>query len=178
MIEQLIQALANFWEMLRFWHICDEGIEGGFVRKLGRPAHDLKPGINWVVPFLWRCDTADLRDFVALLEPQSVETSDSVACVLRLKMTYRVADVRAYWAQAYEASANIQDVAMGELGQYTATSPWADVQSGKVLQAVSRSTRAKAKRWGIEVEELRLVDCARAKSMRLWQSQTLGEASE
>ena len=170
-------ALQELWHRLWPWYVLDEEF-GGFVRRFGLHHHDLKPGFNWMIPLVDSADYADMREACPMLEVQSLETADGVGCSLRLKMTYRVVDIHAYWRAAQEGTENIQDVAMGELGEAVIGSTWADVKSGKVLATTRTRTRAKARKWGLEVDELRLVDCTRGSSLRLWQTQTQTKGAE
>lgn len=170
MLAQLFQFVAQFWRALLPW-VIREPEQVGFFRWLGVPTkRELRPGWNWKCPLAHTVELEDGRAYSYILDPQSVQTADDVALVLRLSVTCRVVDALAYFGNVFDGRSNIQDVACGELAEVVQAAPMADVLSGKVLAKLKKRVRARAREWGMAVDSIKLVDRARARSVRVWQS--------
>jgi regulator of protease activity HflC (stomatin/prohibitin superfamily) len=168
-IQQILAFLLESWRFLICWAILDQE-HRGFIRRLGRPHRRMRPGWNWKWPVLERAETEDGRAYAYLLDPQSLQTGDQRAVVLRLSVTCRVVNVQKYVLSVYDGRTNIQDVAAGELGDVVAASDLGEVLSGEILPEVLRRVRAVAKKWGMAVDSVKFVDAAQTRSLRLWQS--------
>lgn len=169
MIQQILAFLLDFWRFFACWAILDQE-QLGFVRRLGRPHRKMKPGWNWKWPALEEAVIEDGRAYAYILDPQSLQTGDGRAVVLRLSVTCRVVDAQRYVLSVYDGRSNVQDVAAGELGDVVAASDLGEVLSGEILPEVSRRVRAVARKWGMRVDSVKFVDAAQTRSLRLWQS--------
>lgn len=169
MIAQLVAIVLEFWRFLAFWAVLDQE-NLGFIRRLGRPHRDMHAGLNWKCPILERAETEDARSYVYILDPCSLRSVDGKALVLRLSVTCRVINARKYFLTVCDGRTNVQDVAAGELGDVVAASEADDVLSGAVLPIVLQRTRKAARRWGMRIDDVKLVDAAETTSYRLWQS--------
>lgn len=168
MLDKLIDFLLNFLDLFRFWTTLPPE-QSGFVRRFGVPVRELKPGLNFILPFNIHTTTkVDMRQWSDVLPPQSLRTKDGVDVVVRLMVAYQVADPRTFVLEVFDATNNIQDLAMGTLGSAVTRARSADVFSGAVLEKVrDRIIRAAAK-WGIEVLKVQLTDATAAPSYRLF----------
>lgn len=171
MIQQILSFLLDFWRLLAFWAIRDRSIgQIGFIVRLGAPRRTMKPGWNWKWPVLESPVTEDARAYAYILDPQSLQTGDGVALVLRLSVTVRVTNVKRYWMSVADGRSNVQDMAAGELGDVVAGSDAGEVLSGEVLPTVLARVQKLARQWGMTVDSVKFVDAARTRSLRLWQS--------
>lgn len=169
MIQQILAFLLESWRFLICWAILDQE-QLGFIRRTGRPHRKMNPGWNWKWPVFERAETEDGRAYAYILDPQSLQTGDGKAVVLRLSVTCRVTNVRRYVLSVYDGRSNVQDVAAGELGDVVAASDLGEVLSGEILPEVLRRVRAVARKWGMRVDSVKFVDAAQTRSLRLWQS--------
>jgi regulator of protease activity HflC (stomatin/prohibitin superfamily) len=169
-LSKLVDLIVSAWQLCACWAILDQE-RLGFIRRLGRPHRKMQPGWNWKLPLLEQAVDDDARAYAYILDPQSLQTGDGKAVVLRLSVTCRVVNIQRYWMSVYDGRSNIQDVAAGELGDVVASSDIGEVLSGEVLPEVLRRVRKIAKRWGMRVDSVKFVDAAQTRSLRLWQSQ-------
>jgi regulator of protease activity HflC (stomatin/prohibitin superfamily) len=174
---KILEFLQAFGELLKFWFIVDQE-QLCFRRTLGKHGKAFGPGIHLKWPFFQKAEYEDSRPYVYLLDPQSLTTKDGVMLVLRLTVTVEVADIRKYYRNVFDGRQNVQDVAAGELGEAVRACTAADVMGNAVLARVSRKLRSSAKKWGMKVSDVRFVDCSRARSIRLWQTQTSSMGQE
>jgi regulator of protease activity HflC (stomatin/prohibitin superfamily) len=168
MLDKLIDFVIQFIDLFRFWCVLPPE-QQGFVRRFGVPRRDLNPGLNFLLPFNIETYTrVDVRQWSDVLPPQSLRTKDGVDVVVRLMVAYQVANPRTFVLEVFDATNNIQDLAMGTLGSAVTRARAADVFSGVVLEKVrDRIIRAAAK-WGIEVLKVQLTDATAAPSYRLF----------
>lgn len=168
MLDKLIDFLLNFLDLFRFWAVLPSEYSG-FIRRFGVPRRDMKPGLNWLLPFNMETYTSvDMRQWSDVLPPQSLRTKDGVDVVVRLMVAYRVRDPRTFVLEVFDATNNIQDLAMGLLGSAVTKAKSADVFSGDVLDKVRDRMMRAALKWGIEVVKVELTDKTPAPSYRLF----------
>jgi regulator of protease activity HflC (stomatin/prohibitin superfamily) len=168
MLDKLIDFLISFIDLFRFWSILPPE-QAGFVRRFGLPVRDLKPGLNFVWPFNIETTTrADMRQWSDVLPPQSLRTKDGVDVVVRLMVAYQVKNPRTFVLEVFDATNNIQDLAMGTLGSAVTKASAAQVFSGAVLEKVRERIIRAAAKWGIEVLKVQLTDATAAPSYRLF----------
>jgi regulator of protease activity HflC (stomatin/prohibitin superfamily) len=176
-LSKLADLIASAWRIFAFWAVLDQEFLG-FIRRLGRPHRKMKKGWNWKWPVIESPVTEDGRAYAYILDPQSLQTGDGVALVLRLSVTVRVTNVRRYWMSVADGRSNVQDMAAGELGDVVAGSDAGEVLSGEVLPVVLARVQKLARRWGMSVDSVKFVDAARTRSLRLWQSTFASAAQE
>lgn len=168
---KILEFIAAWWHALRFWEILDVE-ERGFIRRFGKPARDLKPGLNWKWPLIERACSENAQEGVYVLDSQSLRTFDGVDLVLRVSVTFKITDIRKYYLEAWGALNNIRDLVAGEIGEAVRQCDADSVYDGAALKLALKRSRAYAREWGISLVRLRCIDAARARSYRLWQTQT------
>ncbi len=171
---KIIDFIVSWWTALRCWDILPAE-ELGFIRRMGKPARDMRPGLNWRWPVLETAETVNGQEGVYMLDPQSLRTTDGVDLVVRCSVTFRVKCARKFHLEAWGALNNIRDLVAGEVGESLRVSVAADVYAGKAIARALKSVRAKARRWGIEVVRIRCVDSTKSRSIRLWNTNTAAD---
>lgn len=168
MLDKLIDFLINILDLFRFWSTLPPE-QAGFVRRFGIPVRDMKPGLNFLLPFnLETITKVDMRLWADVLPPQSLRTVDGVEFVIRLMVSYQVSDPRKMVLECYDAANNVLDIAAGSLGAAVSRAESGDVDSGKVLRRVRSALTTAAKHWGIDIHRVQFADCTRASSHRLF----------
>lgn len=176
-IKQFVDLCVEFWRHFAFWSVLNQE-DIGFIRRLGRMHRKMRPGWNWRWPFIERAETVDARTSACICDPQSLRTADGVLLVLRLKVSYAVADARKYFLKVFEPGNNIQDVASGELAALVRNVTAEDLYTGKAVSHIAERVKAAGRRWGVRVFDVELVDCAPARTYRLVQTQITSQGSE
>lgn len=177
MIEKLISLVLQFWAWITPIVILDQE-RLGFIRRFGKHHKLMTPGVNWKCPIRDVAETECGRQYPYQLDPQSLRTADGIDLVIQLGLTLQVVDIKPYWQEVYDGRANLQDVAAIELSRAVRAAKAEDVFNGKALQQVSRRVRAAAKSWGMQASDVDFVSCTRARSLRLWQTQTTAQGQE
>lgn len=177
MISQILQFFAQFWRQLIFWAVMDSE-QVGFVRRVGVPNREMSPGWNWKWPLIETAEIEDAREYTLVLDPQSLRTRDGIDVVVRASVTCQVFDAQKYVLGVYDGRTNVQDLVGGELGTLVQERRSSSVLGGKILPALLHRSRKVARKWGIEIVAVKLLDSARSPSMRLWQNQITSSGQE
>jgi regulator of protease activity HflC (stomatin/prohibitin superfamily) len=167
MFDKLIDVLISIIHWFRPWVVCGAEYRG-VVTRFGHPVRDLKPGFNFVWPFIESAAKADIRVWADVLPAQSLRTSDGVTMVLRLMVSHAVTDPRIFLYVVFDANNNVQDVAAGQLGSAVMAATAEEVYNGTVLRKVRRRVVTAAKAWGLEIHNVQFVDCIEAPAIRVF----------
>lgn len=166
-LEKLVELLLQFWSTVAPYAILGDD-QIGLIRRFGKYHRDMQPGINWKIPLVEQpmaetsaYDSATLRD-------QSLTTSDGAQVTVRGVITYRVVDARRYILEVDNPVSVLNDVGCLIIGELIPTLTAEQVMHGAdFLPTLTRKVKARAKRWGIEVDSVGLVDRTKARAIRL-----------
>jgi len=107
LIAGLLVALFAVFTVLRSVRIVPQA-RARNVERLGRYNRTLKPGLNFVIPYIDRVySTIDLREQVISFKPQPVITEDNLVVEIDTVLYFQVTDPR---AAAYEIASYLQGV--------------------------------------------------------------------
>ena len=91
--------LASFFAVLRRYVIILPQGNEAVVERLGRYQRTLKPGLNFVIPFVDKVTVAFVREQLLDIEPQDTITKDHVALTVSAILSWKILNVeRAYYA--------------------------------------------------------------------------------
>jgi regulator of protease activity HflC (stomatin/prohibitin superfamily) len=177
MLTQVFAFLAQFWRQMLAWYILDEEYIG-FVRRFGQWHRDAEPGFHWKWPVIEELASEDSRDYCVVTDPQSLICKDGINVVLRLTITCAVVDARKFLLNVCDGRTQIQDLAVGELSWLVQRRPSSVVLSGGMVADLERRVAKVARKWGVNVSSVRVLDAARARSVRLWSSNLTSSGQE
>ena len=165
--EKLFDLVLSFFNYLLPWVVLEDD-RVGLVRRLGIYNRDLHHGWNWKIPIVESVLSETSAIDSAVLREQSLTTRDGVQVTVRAVITYRVVDPRKYIIEVDGPLSVIHDCGCTVIGELVPELDAPEVLSGvEFLQKLTRRMRARAKRWGIEVESVGLADRTKARAYRL-----------
>lgn len=168
MLDKFFDFVFQILHLFQFWTVC-KAEDRGFIRRFGVPHRDLRPGLNFLLPFWVETSThVDMRLWADVLPAQSLRSKDGVDFVVRLMVSYQVIDPRKFVLSVFDATNNVQDIAAGALGKAFSRVLAGDVDSGAILAKVRGAVTTAAKAWGVDVSRVQFTDCTRAPSFRLF----------
>ena len=89
--------------------------ERGVVFRFGRLAGERQPGINFIIPFIDRMVTVDMRVETLTVEPQEVITKDNVTAQVDAVVYFRVVDATEAIVQVKEYAQATSQIALTTL---------------------------------------------------------------
>lgn len=177
MIAQILQFIAQFWRALVPWYVLDAE-QVGFVRRLGVPARDARPGLHLKWPVIECLEAESTAAYPAVLDPQSLTTKDGVEVVIRATVTCSVFDARRYFLNVTDGRTNVQELVGGELAWLVVRRPAKDVLGGRVLTELAQRSCKAARLWGINIEAVSFLDAVAAPTCRVLQNQITSSGQE
>ncbi len=154
MIESLLGAftLIILGYMIGSVRIIDQGDEA-LVQRLGQYKRTLKPGLNFVIPFMDTVLIETVREQLLDIDPQPALTKDNVPIEIDAIIFWRIVELK----QAYYAVEDLEEA----LKQMVITSLRGEIGRLTLEEAVSSTNRINtelrkpldeaARKWGIEV---------------------------
>lgn len=163
LIEQLI-LWATY--LLPFVVMGDD--EVGLIRRFGVFKRYLKKGFNWKIPVIESpLMTTSALDSTVLRE-QTLTTSDNVQVTIRGVITYRVVEPKKYILDCATAISVMNDVGCCVLAELIPQMT-SDVvlRSEDFSKDLLKKVRSRARRWGVEVESVGVIDRVATPTYRL-----------
>jgi regulator of protease activity HflC (stomatin/prohibitin superfamily) len=167
LLERLFELLAQWWARLVPWFVLGDD-QVGLVRRLGVTHHLLHHGLNWKWPIIDEAMPAISALDSTVLREQSLTTLDGVQVTLRCVLTYRVVDAKRWLIDVNDPESVLNDAGclavselVPELGAFEV------LQGTEFTSKLTRRVRARAKKWGIEVEAVGLNDRTAAPTYRI-----------
>ncbi len=154
MIESLLGAftLIILGYMIGSVRIIDQGDEA-LVQRLGQYKRTLKPGLNFVIPFMDTVLVETIREQLLDIDPQQVLTKDNVPIEIDAIIFWRILELqKAYYAVEDLEEALKQLVITnlrGEIGRLSLTE--AISSTDRINSELRRPLDKAAREWGIEV---------------------------
>lgn len=177
MITQILQFIAQFWRALVPWYVLDAE-KVGFIRRLGVPRHDAKPGLHYKHPLIESLESESMAEYPAVLDPQSLTTHDGVEVVIRATVTCSVFDARKYFMNVTDGRTNVQELVGGELSWLVVRRSAKEVLGHRILPELTRRSCKAARRWGINIEAVAFLDAVAAPTCRVLQNQITSAGQE
>ena len=172
MIDKLLELLTSIWTYLIPFAVVMESNEGILLR-LGRFKKVLKPGFYWKIPFADHIMTHHIVWQTMNLHPQSLTTKDGKGIVLKGIIKFRVFDIKKFLLEVWDSTDAIGDMCMGIIRDEAMNHKWLEIISSenkdsKFDKVISKEAKKEAKRWGIEIDTITMIDMAEITSIRLF----------
>lgn len=167
MFDKIFDFILSFWNHIIPFFVVPEAEEAVLLR-LGRFKRTIKPGFYWKIPFADIPMTHNVVWQTITLHPQSLTTLDDKGVVVKAIIKYRVADIKVFLLEVWDAPDAISDMTMGIIRDEVMEHTWQQIRDGKLDKVISRKVKAEAKRWGIEAETVTLTDMSIMRSIRLF----------
>lgn len=173
--ERLFELLREWIAYLLPFVICGDD-QCGVIRRLGIYRRNLRPGLNWKWPIiestLVECSALDST----MLREQSLTTADGKQVTLRGVIAYRVVDPKKYILDCATAVSVLNDVGCCVIAERIPQLKSRDILREQITPDLLRHMRQRARKWGIYVESVGLVDRVETSTYRLINSTSHGNA--
>jgi regulator of protease activity HflC (stomatin/prohibitin superfamily) len=166
MFDRLVDVLGSIWMDLLPWFVLDQ-YESGVLLHFGKFKCLVGPGFHWRVPFVDTYLECTVVTTTHNGPAQSVITSDSVDVVVSAIVKYRIDDVKVYLLEVTDVKDAISDITLSTCKREIAKRTWEKCKTEDLDGEITKTLRREAKKWGIAVDAVTLVDMARMRSIRL-----------
>lgn len=156
------RIVRSYQRAVRFW--------------MGNPGPELGPGFWWIVPGLLTIEVVDTRADTSNLPTQSVTTKDGRAVTFSANVEFEIVDAAAYVTGVQQFDFSLTNVAMSHLAKRVRAWTWDElVTEQRALELSLRDTMTtRAKRWGVQINDVGLTDLTCAKTLRFYGDPGIG----
>lgn len=173
-IEKLIDLFVQFLEFFRFCEVIDYYERGVHLRR-GLPIRILEPGIRLQIPFFIDSFLTDnIKPCARPLGLQSLLTKDGKTVSINTVITHYIADIQTALLEVENVHQAILDSCAGEIGRLVMSSTWDQIVHEDFPNKLSIACRRRAKKYGIHIEEVQIMELTPARALRLLQDDKAG----
>lgn len=166
LFEKLFELLAAWINYLLPWAVLGDD-ECGLIRRIGKYHRNMKHGLNWKWPVLEVAMQVTSARESAVLREQTLTTKDGAQVTLRAVITYWIVDPKKYILECDSGQSVVNDVGCGVIADVIPELTADEILLGeRVTEVLFRKVRARAKKWGVDVDYFGLVDRVKTRTYR------------
>jgi len=166
MFDKLVELLTNWWIELKPIVIIRDYEEAVLLR-FGIFKRVLKPGIHFKIPMFDEVIDQHVVVTTLSLDAQSLYTKDKQNIVVKGLVKYRIADVKTFLLEVYDAQDAISDMSQSIIKNVIMSMTMDECTDIELDNALTKKVRVEARKWGVEVQQVTLTDLAPIRSIRL-----------
>lgn len=166
MFDKLIEIISHWWlQIVPFIIVRD--YEEAVLLRFGRFNKLLKPGIHIKLPFFDEVIEQHIAITTLSLDAQSLYTRDKQNIVVKAVVKYKIADVKTFLLEVYDAQDAIADMSQSIIKNVIMSMTLEECTDTELDNTLSKKVRVEARKWGVEVQQVTLTDLAPIRSFRL-----------
>lgn len=166
MFEKLIDILTNWATSLAPFVIINP-YEEGVLNRVGVFKKVLSSGIHFKIPLLDEVITQYIVTTTLSLPAQSLYTIDKQNIVVKGVVKYKIADVKVFLLEVYDAQDAISDMTQSIIKNIVMSKTLDECIDPEIDNVLTKKARIEVKKWGVEINQVTLTDLAPIRSFRL-----------
>ena len=166
MLEKLIELLSNWWSQISPVVIVPIYEEAVLLR-VGKFLKILKPGLHFKIPLFDEVISQHVVVTTISLPAQSLYTKDKQNIVCKGVIKYRIADVKIFLLEVYDAQDAISDMTQSIIKKIITSASLEECIDPEIDNLLTKKVRVEARKWGVDVQQVTLTDIAPIRSFRL-----------
>ena len=166
MFDKLVELLTNWWLELKPIVIIRDYEEAVLLR-FGKFKQVLKPGLHFKIPMFDEVIDQHVVVTALSLDAQSLYTKDKQNIVVKGLVKYKIADVKIFLLEVYDAQDAISDMSQSIIKNVIMSMTLEECTDVELDNTLTKKVRVEAKKWGVEVQQVTLTDLAPIRSIRL-----------
>lgn len=172
MFDKLFEFLVTFYDYLKFWWVVEQYNQAVLLR-FGKFEKVLNPGFHWKYPMTDMVVETTVVPTTMRLQHQSLSTKDEKNIVVQAVIKYQIQDVKKLLLEVYDPVDAIGDMTQAIIKSIIMERTWLECKDTEIDNMVTKKARIEAKKWGIEIMQVTLVDIAIVPSFRLMSSNSI-----
>ena len=158
MFEKLIEILTHWFNEVVPMLIIPTYEEGVLLR-FGKFRRLVGSGVIFKIPIFDQVLTHHIVMTTMTLPAQSLFTQDKINIVVKGVVKYKIADVKTFLLEVYDANDVIKNVIMSKTME--------DCTIQDIDNLLTKKVRVEVRKWGVDVQQVTLTDLAPIKSYRI-----------
>ena len=166
MFDKLVELIMNWIDQL-LPVVIIPSYEEGVQLRFGKFKKVLHPGIHFKLPFGDEILHQHVVVTTLSLPAQSLYTLDKQNFVVKGVVKYKIADVKTFLLEVYDAKDALSDMTMSIIKNIVISIPAEKCIDPELDNLLTKKTRVEAKKWGVDIQQVTLTDVAPIRSYRL-----------
>lgn len=168
MFDRIIDVIIDFIELGKFFVYIDE-FDRGVIMRAGKYNRPAEPGICFIWPLgVEEVFTVNVKPEPMYLDVQSLHTADDYICNIQIGLIWRVVDPKAFIVDNEDTGGIIGMLASGIVADAVEEHKWAEVKTPDWRKALKAPINRKARKRGVEIDEVVKQDFAAGTAGRIW----------
>jgi len=163
----LISWLQSIWKQVWFFQTVRE-FEEAVLLRMGKYYKSLTPGLHFKLSVLDEIITHYSKDDTILLPSQALTTSDGKSVTVTGRVLYAITDIQSFLTKVNAPQQAIADITMGVIAKNIIESEYTETVNIKIMNEISKQTRARCKKYGVHIEDVELVSLSLSRSINLY----------
>jgi regulator of protease activity HflC (stomatin/prohibitin superfamily) len=169
-ILQFVNFLKELWIDIIFWFVVPQ-TQRAVIMRNGRYHRECGPGPHLKLPCIFSLgDEVNYVDSVmetTETDAQSLTTQDGQEVVVSAIIKHRVIDAKVYLLEVMDVKDALVDITMSKIKYEVMARTWEECRSDQLDNDVAKKARVEAKKWGVYIEDITIINLARLKSIRI-----------
>jgi regulator of protease activity HflC (stomatin/prohibitin superfamily) len=165
MFDKLIEIISHWWLQIIPFIIIKE-YEAAVLLRFGTFKSVLKPGIHFKLPFFDEVIDQHVVVTTLSLSAQSLYTKDKQNIVVKGVVKYRIADVKIFLLEVYDAQDALSDMSQSIIKNVIMSLTMEECTDSELDNTLTKKVRVEAKKWGVDIQQVTLTDLAPIRSFR------------
>jgi len=166
MFDKLIDLIVQ-WITYIIPVVIIPSYEEGVLLRFGKFKKVLGPGLHFKFPFVDEVLYQHVVVTTLSLPAQSLYTLDKQNFVVKGVIKYKIADVKIFLLEVYDAQDALSDMTLGIIKNVIISLPAEKCIDPELDNLLTKKVRMEAKKWGVEIQQVTLTDVAPIRSYRL-----------
>ena len=166
MFDKLIELLSTWWNFITPIVIIPTYEEAVLLR-FGHFKKVLHPGLHVKLPIFDEVLAQHVVVTTLSLAAQSLYTMDKQNIVVKGVVKYRIADVKTFLLEVYDAQDALSDMTQSIIKNIIISTTIDDCIDPEIDNVLTKKVRVEAKKWGVEIQQVTLTDIAPIRSFRI-----------
>jgi regulator of protease activity HflC (stomatin/prohibitin superfamily) len=166
MFEKLVEILTNWFnEIIPI--IIVPTYEEGVLLRFGKFKKDVSSGVVFKIPIFDQVITHHIVMTTMTLPAQSLFTQDKQNIVVKGVVKYKIADVKTFLLEVYDANDVISDMTQSIIKSVIMSKTMNECTTQDIDNMLTKKVRVEVRKWGVDVQQVTLTDLAPIKSYRI-----------
>jgi membrane protease subunit HflK len=166
MFDKLIELLSTWWYYITPVVIIPTYEEAVLLR-FGHFKKVLHPGFHVKLPILDEVLTQHVVVTTLSLSAQSLYTLDKQNIVVKGVIKYRIADVKTFLLEVYDAQDALSDMTQSIIKNIIISTTMDNCIDPDIDNVLTKKVRVEARKWGVDIQQVTLTDIAPIRSFRI-----------
>lgn len=162
LIDIIVQWIENFLPV-----VIVPSYEEGVHLRFGKFKRVISSGIYFKIPLFDEVIRQHVVVTTLSLPAQSLYTLDKQNFVVKGVVKYKIADVKTFLLEVYDAKDALSDMTMSIIKNIVISIPAEKCIDPELDNLLTKKTRVEAKKWGVDIQQVTLTDVAPIRSFRL-----------